>query len=644
MKKLPAYFSAISLGLILLVGIIYYPGLSGGFVLDDYSNILHQPNLAIQEWSWAELKRAAFSLDTRPLPRLTFGIHHLIQGEFDPYWFKLINLLIHSLSTILVFSIAFLLTQTASRSDSYTENSNRTLVTSAFIALAWALHPVNLTSVLYSIQRMNSMSAMFVFAGILVYISGRRDIDLKPVAGWIKIFSSVIIFTPLAWFSKENGALLPLFLFIIEITILGFTTNSEKNRKLLYIFYLLFLVIPFFLAVYYVLQHPGGFHKGFVNRNFTVIERLLTEARVIWMYIRMILLPTPDQFSLFHDDVQLSRSLTEPLTTLFSIAGIILLSLIALFSRKKYPVLSFGILFFLAGHLMESTFIPLELVYEHRNYLPAFGLIFMLFYSLSQIGRKNNKVLIAYTSMLSLIFLYTMNTHLRVNYWSSDVRFYLTEAELNPDSPRANYEAGKVFGQLIETGNGDLQENYKQAIFFFSKSTQLSKNSISGLFGNILAAIDTGNTIRMEWIDEIIYRISKYPIEAVSVTWLSGMTRCIDKGKCPAGTLHLDRILKAALNNTSVSASRKAMLYLISAEYAYVIDNDIEQAIFMNRHAIQKNPADIKLHLNLINYLIKDGDYKEAGDMLEILKNGDDYARYKATIDTLDHNLIIKQQ
>jgi len=107
---------------------------------------------------------------------------------------------------------------------------------SAFIALAWALHPVNLTSVLYSIQRMNSMSAMFVFAGILVYISGRRDIDFKPVTGWIKIFSSVIIFTPLAWFSKENGALLPLFLFIIEITILGFTTNSEKNKKLLYIF------------------------------------------------------------------------------------------------------------------------------------------------------------------------------------------------------------------------------------------------------------------------------------------------------------------------------------------------------------------------------------------------------------------------
>ncbi len=39
--------------------------------------------------------------------------------------------------------------------------------------------------------------------------------------------------------------------------------------------------------------------------------------------------------------------------------------------RRRYPLLLLAVLFFLVGHSMESTLIPLEMVYEHRNYLPG---------------------------------------------------------------------------------------------------------------------------------------------------------------------------------------------------------------------------------------------------------------------------------
>ena len=637
MQRLPLSRLTAILPVLLLVVFIYYPGLSGGFVLDDYSNILHQPDLAMQEWSWAELKRAALSLNTRPIPRATFGIQHLMQGKFDPFWLKFINLVIHLLNTVLLFTISLLLLQQLKKPDASYASDRIYLVTAAAISLAWALHPVNLTSVLYIVQRMNSLSTLFVLAGVLVYITGRKNLTDAPIASWTKILSSIIIFLPLAWFSKENGGLLPLFLFIIELTFFRFKTESRRDRTGLFLFYTLFLLIPAILAGIYILQHPGRFHHGFINRDFDVRERLLTEARVMWMYIRMILIPTPAQFSLFHDDITLSKTLFEPISTLFSVGGLAILLGAALFSIKKLPALAFGLLFFLAGHLIESTFMPLELVYEHRNYLPSFGLIFALFYYLAHLGEKKEKMVIAYASMVTMILLFAMNTHLRVMDWSTNVRFYLTEVQFHPNSPRANYEAGKVYGQLIEMGEGDLESHYKQAVYFFTRSTQLRNNSISGLFGNYLAAIDTDHKVDQAWIDEIKFRLANRPIQAVSTIWLSNMINCIKENKCSADTLQLKDMINAALENQNASNTRKARLYSISADYSYIIDKDLKQAISMAKNAIDYNPGEAKHRLMLINYLVLSEQLVEAGKMLESLKEKDIHGRFYKEIGTLSH-------
>ena len=360
---------------------VYYPGLSGGFVFDDVSNILSPPGLRMNDLSLDSLKNAALSMDNRPIARASFGLNYLASG-FDPFYFKVVNIVVHWINALLVFSFVLLLLRHHDDVNQAGVYISRPVLISAAVSLGWALHPVNITNVLYVVQRMNSLSALFVLAGMISYIKGRLILEASSSRGWLLIASSIFVFLPLAWFNKENGAILPLFLFILELTIFRFVTSQKKQKNGLYLFYILFLLIPALLALIYILQHAGQFHNGYVNRHFSLAERLLTEPRVIWIYIRMILLPTPSVFGLFHDDIAVSTSFTDPIVTIPALAGLAGLFTFAVYSIKRMPILAFGLLFFFAGHLMESTFIPLELAFEHRNYLPSIGLLLPVFYYL----------------------------------------------------------------------------------------------------------------------------------------------------------------------------------------------------------------------------------------------------------------------
>ena len=213
----------------------------------------------------------------------------------------------------------------------------------------------------------------------------------------------------------------------------------------------------------------------------------------------------------------LSISLTEPITTIPALIGLIGLFTVAVISVNRAPILAFGLLFFFAGHLMESTFIPLELAFEHRNYLPSIGLLMPLFYYLGFGGEPSKYAGIRTGLMMLIILLFALQTHLRARTWSNNVQLYLTNVHFHPNSPRANYEAGKIFGQRLERGQGNPQINYQEAIKYFERTTALRDNTTSGLFGSILASIDSGHKIKPAWIDELDHRLSNQPLEQVNL-------------------------------------------------------------------------------------------------------------------------------
>jgi hypothetical protein len=268
-------------GLWILVALVYLPGLGGGYVFDDYSNIVHNASLHVTTHSsWGQWLAAMFSSPAselqRPLAMLSFAINHALTG-LDPYWMKLTNVGIHLLNTGLVYGLAGGILQAADRRAS-TDDILRRKRIALWIAAAWALNPINLMAVLFIVQRMESLSHTFVFAGLWMYMAGRMRLEAGR-GGWPLLFGGLVGGTLIGTLAKESAVLLPLYALALEWSLLDFTREGKRDRRLLTSFVFL-LLVPGLAGMAWkapVLLSPGAW----TWRDFGPLERLLTESRVL---------------------------------------------------------------------------------------------------------------------------------------------------------------------------------------------------------------------------------------------------------------------------------------------------------------------------------------------------------------------------
>jgi len=321
MRRFAPVFLLLSLAATFL---IYQRGLSGAFVFDDGPNIIHNSGIAINDLKLPTLKQAAFSGSSgpmmRPISMLSFAANYYATG-LNPYYFKLTNLVIHLFNGIGVFALTALLLSFYRKRFEPDLPVTYAQWLSLAVATAWLLHPLNLTSVLYIVQRMTSLSAFFSIWGLVVFVWGRARLH-EGKNGVLPILASMLLFTPLAALSKENGLLLPVFMLVAEAALFIFYAEKPAARRFLIGFYVLFLAIPAAAAIIYGAMHLDDLLAGYRTRGFTLPERVMTEARVVWFYIWQILLPSNAQMGLHHDDIAVSRGLFQPVSTALSLAGV----------------------------------------------------------------------------------------------------------------------------------------------------------------------------------------------------------------------------------------------------------------------------------------------------------------------------------
>ena len=130
---------------------------------------------------------------------------------------------------------------------------------------------------------------------------------------------------------------------------------------------------------------------AYLTRDFTILERLLSQARLLWIYLFEMIVPDVN-VSVFHDDFQKSTGVLGPITTLPAVAGVVASVFLLIAVRKSYPLIAFCIGWYLAGHLIESTVIPLELRFDHRNYLAMFGPMLGLLIGVQRALKKRPKI------------------------------------------------------------------------------------------------------------------------------------------------------------------------------------------------------------------------------------------------------------
>lgn len=433
--------ATLSIGLavwaLLVVGwLAYRPGLTGSFLFDDWINLpplgAHGPIDNFHALVTYLLSGIA-SATGRPIAMLSFLID-ANDWPAAPEPFKYTNILIHLLNGALLAWLAFRIARVLGATET---RSGWTAVLSAGL---WMLNPLMVSTTLFVVQRMVMLSAMFVLCGLLCYVHGRtRLANGRTFAGYGWMTGGIVGFGLLAVLSKENGALLPLFALLLDALVLQHRTSAirvaprARGRR---VWNAVFLYAPLILLASYLLaKFPDMLREYADVRTFTLGGRLLTEARIMVSYLYLLIIPHSHTGGLFNDNIAISTSLFHPWTTLPAITLLASLVVIAVRARTRYPLLSFGIAFYFAGHLLESTFIPLELYFEHRNYLPAMFLPLPLAYWLTTPRILQARLWAAVG--VALLAVLAGFTWARASLWGHPFEQAAVWAQANPDSPRA---------------------------------------------------------------------------------------------------------------------------------------------------------------------------------------------------------------
>lgn len=546
--------------LALLTIVVFTAGLSGSFYFDDEWNVLRNSALQVESLASQELRRAAMSGTSgplgRPLATLTFAINYFFSG-FDPYFFKLTNLLIHITCGVAVYVVALSL----SRQLTFKNDQNRKLF-AALVAGLWLLHPLNLTSVLYVVQRMTSLSALFCFLGMLAYIRARQSSKGQSLRPTLLMLVTYAVCFPLALLSKENAALLPAYCFLIELIFFRFRDSSGATNIPIVGLHLVLVLIPGLLILGYLLVSPEWVQGGYVRRDFSMFERVLTESRILVFYLGQLLLPMNSELALFHDDIVISSGLFSPLTTVLSIALILGLLVLAAFQLKRRPVIAFAILFFFCAHLLESTILALELAHEHRNYLASFSVVYACAYYLIALLEYNTKK--GALAVVLVISFLGVTTTIRAALWGNPAIQAWQEVTDNPDSPRANYGMGKRYA-IYASGLADSEqkrEAVRQASDYFKKSTMLRDSYTDGLFGLLMLEGIEGFRVDQTFIDLLLTRLAEGPFNNNNYNYLNALFSCIEARECqfsndsPSDNI-VDKIMAACQRNPSFSGRHK---------------------------------------------------------------------------------------
>ncbi|HUL37070.1 MAG TPA: hypothetical protein VLW47_05265 [Thermodesulfobacteriota bacterium] len=358
----------IAVGLIVGVAFVAYSNtFDVPFHFDDRPNITDNPNVQIRVFSWeniARLIKNTYKESIRVFSYFTLALNYYF-GGFKVFGYHLVNFCIHIASGIFLYWFLLLTFNLPSLKERYGPISYKIALFSSLIFIS---HPIQTQSVTYIVQRMASMAGMFYLLSFVLYIKGRRS-EGGPR---IFYFAGTVFTYLIGVFSKENVAILPLFIALYEFYFFQNFDLSPKGKKVLLALLVGLFILSAIGLIIWGRRYFNVIIEGYQYRTFTMSERVLTQFRIVLFYLTLLIFPHPSRLNLDYD-FPISRTIVDPPTTLISILVIAGLVGYGIWTAKKRPVLSFCILWYFGNLVIESSIFPLEMVYEHRLYLPAVG-------------------------------------------------------------------------------------------------------------------------------------------------------------------------------------------------------------------------------------------------------------------------------
>lgn len=595
---------------------VYWAGLHGPFLLDDTANL--QP---VKDWLYGKrsLSELVFGNRSGPIGRpvsMASFVASAATTGYSPFSFKLGNLLLHLMSGTLVYALFAAI----ARRDANLKNHPWLAIV---MTSAWLLHPLMVSTVLYAVQRMAMLSTVFTIAAILCWWHGRVALENGAIRrGWLMLFGALPVLTVLAILSKENGVLAPLLCWVLEAVY--FTPKHGQRRPLgARIFVWLGCVLPLFLGLVALIHRPSRLFGGYANREFSLMERLLTEARVLFDYVGSILVPWGPRLSLFRDDYLISTGLLTPSTTLIAILGWSIAVLLAWRLRRAIPAFSAGIGLFLIGHSLESSFVPLLIYFEHRNYLPSIGIILAAVGTLTWIAQRlkthmHRPRLVFSCGTIAILITLTAATHARVLVWQDKEAILASSLKYHPESRWLRMEIAQFAMERRPADEGLARTQYAAL-----RAVDNPVDREIGILG--LAAIDcyVHAEIGGEKVDELLneHIVVMEPDLLKALTNLAELIMTRPCRGLPAGDL-ADRLV-AWLDRSPVAEARPTKWHarFIAARLYLAQDgNTSSRALEQARIAWKTGQADPPVGAMIVALSINRHDYSFADSLLTQLE------------------------
>ncbi|AHE99809.1 hypothetical protein [Thioalkalivibrio paradoxus] len=418
--------TAMAVVLAVLVYAAYTQGVTGSAFYDDYSNLDGLSSIQTRQDARDYALGGTSGPLGRPIAYASFVLHADDWPDVESA--LRLNVTIHLVNAALLFWLGYLLLTLRDPAI-----RNRAYYIALFAAFLWASLPILASTTLITVQRMTSLAALFGLLGLIAFVIGYRFQERRPTLALLIQGIGLGVGTLLGLFTKESAALIPVFALIIDLVLFrklpGSLTHIRLRRLLLWAWLLAIL--------YYLSPINRDWFAAHPERGFSPFERLLTQSTVLWKYVAQSFFPKPLLFGPFHDDVRLVDGMLRPLVA----GGAILIAVFSAYLLRKYSVWPlFAVLWFLTGHLLESTVINLELYFEHRNYLALYGIVLAVTYGAWQVPEHLRRLVLtgflAYAALMwSLLLAVTLlwgNPHAAAENW----------ADQKPRSSRAALHLG----------------------------------------------------------------------------------------------------------------------------------------------------------------------------------------------------------
>jgi uncharacterized protein YneF (UPF0154 family) len=508
----------------------YSPGITGGLHFDDPPNLGGLSTIVDQQSAVRFIVSGEAGPLGRPLALATF-VPQAHAWPDEPGVFLRTNILIHLFNALLVSWFLYLLGVARGAAPSLAAYS------AVGGAAIWMLMPILASSSLFIVQRMTTVSATFVLLGLIGYLCARSFTNHRPTLALVLMSIALCLGAALGMLAKESGALIFLYALALEATLLSRPAGIKAARWRAW--FAVALLLPALLLAWYLVSLLPYSDATVLRRGFTGFERLITQAEILWKYLYLAFLPSPAHLGPYHDDYPLLRSFWQPAALLSVIAWASLIS-IAVALRRRIPLLTFAVTWFLFGHLIESTTVSLELYYEHRNYLPLVGPAYAFVAGTLSVARKWRPkvaaVLAVYTIFLAgILFSVTSlsgNPPLATEMW----QIY------NPDSLRATQRLARQ-----NENDGDSWTALRVLKSFMERNPRQTNVGVSIL--QVSCQLDRDANHR-KMAEDLAIVLKEAPYSHATFGGIAGLYELVESGRCESlDSTHIKAMAQSLLEN-----------------------------------------------------------------------------------------------